>query len=60
MSKELYKKYAERLNSTELAKAMFSKPHLVRRAALTVFEDRKNAVERVIKISNIRAERLAK
>lgn len=55
MSKELYKKYVERMNSMESVRALFAKPHLVRRAALVVLFDRKEAERRVIAIANLRA-----
>lgn len=57
MKSELYKKYVERMNSTNTIRAMFRRPELVRRAALTVFLDRKEAENRVVSISNIRASK---
>lgn len=46
MKADLYKKYVDRMNSMESVKALFAKPHLVRRAALIVAFDRQAIIEK--------------
>lgn len=42
------------INTIELAKALLSKKALVRRAAYTVYLDRKEALERLERIKNLK------